>query len=1104
MLDLLDEVRSKKPRSKRESLKAMYRDWRNKDRKSDLELKLNACTQLLNLQLTNLMRSEFLHRLDKISRHGRLAADDLKALSESVETLRLGSTASFITSDALEQIRSVVQVSEETVLRIRQARVLNGLRFEMMDERFHDIEEAHKDTFRWILEGEDGYGTPSNPSIAESSEDETCEHATKDTARDGRSHSYSPGGDDDPDSRPSLDDESETESPLTHEPTGPSATITSDNGSNTSLITIQYSEPKSEACSEGELSLLPTTSALPSSRLPPPSVPSGNPLQWPTRGRFLDARSQEARQKFTTWLAHKNGIFHISGKPGSGKSTLMKFICQHPRTLEYSRAWAGDKKLAFGRFFFWKPGTSYQKSTKGLIRGLLHCCLSSCPELIPFAFPELWESSRFSETIHVDNSDCLRAFESLTCMQAVQTEHKMMFFIDGLDEFEGDHVTLVRMLFDWTTRTQDVKICVSSREWPVFSERFGACPKLCLQDLTLFDIQQFARDRIQQMDFSGFRVDPQQDTSTIARRLEVAITTNADGVFLWVSLVLRHIEMGIEEGDNVNDLEEKIRRLPTDLEPLLKVLLTSIPKASRKLAYAMLRLAMRITRMTDENLHLMQLSFLEEYVQDQDFAFKLACTHLSPFETTQRLKRAHKRVYGLCKGLLELRAPMPSTRRRLLETYEVMGPLVLLTHRSVVEFLEDDYFKTDLYRYLPNWCDFDAYCQSYLGLIRQVKLPRYHFVPHPRVVDHRFSQFLDLLPHTILLGRLMGDPSPSFRNFLIRALKVYTTSSDSALEQRFQQANHAIRHTLLAHGFGGTSTSIVLGISSGLLSFRCSLTSMTSMLSGVFGFSKWVDANNMDIGCLTECYYVCLTLISINFLPLPDYRGDVPRYIRERLSRCIEYVRTIQAFVKVGACVDFYLAGSEMLAFHAFLAQMWDRTPKLTFIAIMLYHGADPGFAIDFENPESISPTDLAGAASKSKGTAYIKGHFRNATHNTDRRAAGRVRIPDIARPRLPWRRPRVEATPENVEILTKHNYTLDLRVLVDIWFPEYAGTLLEVMKWILDLGVPVEPHHREELQARFGAALRPLFDPSEAGFVGFIKPKNPFHRPDPEDWRWE
>jgi len=50
---------------------------------------------------------------------------------------------------------------------------------------------------------------------------------------------------------------------------------------------------------------------------------------------------REAGDLFTTWLKSGSGIFHISGKLGSGKSTLMKFLCEHPDTKAKLIEWAG-------------------------------------------------------------------------------------------------------------------------------------------------------------------------------------------------------------------------------------------------------------------------------------------------------------------------------------------------------------------------------------------------------------------------------------------------------------------------------------------------------------------------------------------------------------------------------------------------------------------------------------------------------------------------------------------------------------------------------------------------------------------------------------------
>jgi chromosomal replication initiation ATPase DnaA len=48
-----------------------------------------------------------------------------------------------------------------------------------------------------------------------------------------------------------------------------------------------------------------------------------------------------ARALLLNWMCSGAGIFHISGKLGSGKSTLMKYLCNHDRTKFLLKEWAG-------------------------------------------------------------------------------------------------------------------------------------------------------------------------------------------------------------------------------------------------------------------------------------------------------------------------------------------------------------------------------------------------------------------------------------------------------------------------------------------------------------------------------------------------------------------------------------------------------------------------------------------------------------------------------------------------------------------------------------------------------------------------------------------
>jgi ABC-type bacteriocin/lantibiotic exporter with double-glycine peptidase domain len=58
----------------------------------------------------------------------------------------------------------------------------------------------------------------------------------------------------------------------------------------------------------------------------------------------------QSREMFINWLSSGSPsppVFHISGKLGSGKSTLMKFLCCHPRTVQELNKWAGTNSLDF-------------------------------------------------------------------------------------------------------------------------------------------------------------------------------------------------------------------------------------------------------------------------------------------------------------------------------------------------------------------------------------------------------------------------------------------------------------------------------------------------------------------------------------------------------------------------------------------------------------------------------------------------------------------------------------------------------------------------------------------------------------------------------------
>jgi len=91
---------------------------------------------------------------------------------------------------------------------------------------------------------------------------------------------------------------------------------------------------------------------------------------------------------FTDWLRKGTGIFWISGKPGSGKSTLMKLIHSDHRTAQLLRPWGSQCRKVTATFFFHHRGSALQKSFEGLLRGIISQLIEKEPDLaIPLPIP---------------------------------------------------------------------------------------------------------------------------------------------------------------------------------------------------------------------------------------------------------------------------------------------------------------------------------------------------------------------------------------------------------------------------------------------------------------------------------------------------------------------------------------------------------------------------------------------------------------------------------------------------------------------------------------------------------------------------------------------
>ncbi|RFU79029.1 hypothetical protein TARUN_3158 [Trichoderma arundinaceum] len=280
---------------------------------------------------------------------------------------------------------------------------------------------------------------------------------------------------------------------------------------------------------------------------------------------------------FVKWLRESDSIYWISGKAGSGKSTLMRFLTGHRKTLHLLKEWAGDSDLVTAKHYFWSPGTSIQKSQEGLFRALLLQILQQRQELIPVVCADRWDAPYEDAFYPWSRIQLVEALQRLGSLD--DARWKICLFIDGLDEYNGDHaqlIDIIRKIAD----SDKIKICTSSRPWLEFSDAFEDSQwKLYLQNFTRGDIQQFIKDNLQNDGrFNKLR----NRDSAAADGLVLEITERAHGVFLWVFLVVHSLLRGLRNEDDISDLQRRLRELPSNLYKFFDRMLATIEDVYRE------------------------------------------------------------------------------------------------------------------------------------------------------------------------------------------------------------------------------------------------------------------------------------------------------------------------------------------------------------------------------------------------------------------------------------------------------------------------------------------------------------------------------------------
>ena len=397
------------------------------------------------------------------------------------------------------------------------------------------------------------------------------------------------------------------------------------------------------------------------------------------------------------WLESGQGIYWISGKAGSGKSTLMNFICQDLRINAALKIWSGTNEVFSPKFFFWNAGTELQKSSRGLLRSIIYQIMEKAPELMPILERSIYATQQRTQQLPTWTERRLLATLQHLLRYGLRS-YRLCIFVDGLDEFSSNQNELLELIRGFR-QYSNIKICLSSRPYRLFQNEFASSAMLKLQDLTESDIRTYTSDKLE-----GARRKSSRVLQSSLRLDEIAstIVQRAEGVFLWVKLAVRDQIEGIRNHDDANQLLERLHILPDEIEGIYLHMLRRIHKVYWKEVAYYFKFVLKHLDTSVFNIALAAYDRIDEVL--------LFSPSISLSEIRRHCHLIRERIVTTCQGILEVRETdlpkcqelvsfksladqiqIPERRNDLigLKSYQECSRVAFL-HRTAFDFFRDN------------------------------------------------------------------------------------------------------------------------------------------------------------------------------------------------------------------------------------------------------------------------------------------------------------------------------------------------------------------------------------------------------------------------------
>lgn len=267
-------------------------------------------------------------------------------------------------------------------------------------------------------------------------------------------------------------------------------------------------------------------------------------------------------ESYCEWLDQRYGLLWIKGKPGAGKSTVLK------HALETAERGTG-RDFTLASFFFHGRGKPIQKNVLGLFRSLLHQIMQQNHELLSKC-TSLYKKKCDTEGPCGTNWNWdekqLQAFFK-TCVVDTARTHQIRIYIDALDECGQD--VAIDLVEYFRCCTAPIPICFSCRHYPFVALEDGN--EICIENENEQDVETYIRDKIEA------HIQP----IDIAKAIQKEVVSRSEGNFQWVVLAMPRVIKLHKSRKSLATIQTMIRNTPAELNELYADILNGIEEDER-------------------------------------------------------------------------------------------------------------------------------------------------------------------------------------------------------------------------------------------------------------------------------------------------------------------------------------------------------------------------------------------------------------------------------------------------------------------------------------------------------------------------------------------